>query len=67
MMGEMVFLSGGTQRRSASARAVEECELERVHPKRLAREYEQMPPLVKLIADQSITRLLRCESIPLER
>jgi CRP-like cAMP-binding protein len=57
LMGEMVFLSGGSRKRSASARAVEDCELELMHPKMLEREYEQMPALVKLITDQSIARL----------
>ncbi len=59
MMGEMIFLSRDPQRRSASARALEECELELLHPTTLAREYDQMPAIVKLIADQSTRRLLR--------
>lgn len=59
MLGEMIFLSSGFQRRSASARALEECELELLHPNALAREYEQMPAIVKLISDQGTGRLLR--------
>jgi CRP-like cAMP-binding protein len=64
MMGEMIFLSSKSfQKRSASARAMEDCELELIHPNMLAKEYEQMPVIIKLLADQCVARLLRMNQL----
>lgn len=60
VIGEMIFLTGKKiERRSASARAVTDVELEVWHPKLLEREYEQMPPIIKHLADQALNRLVR--------
>jgi len=58
-IGEMTFLTGSTEPRSASARALEDCELEVWHPTRLSKEYEEMPPILKYIANQALKRLMR--------
>ena len=58
VIGEMLFLNRAAQRRSASARAMEEVELEVWHPSLLAKEYEAMPPIIKYIADQALKRLI---------
>ncbi|MBW1721869.1 MAG: cyclic nucleotide-binding domain-containing protein [Deltaproteobacteria bacterium] len=59
VIGEMVFLSRSVERRTATARALEETVLEVWHPNLIAREYEEMPPVLKLIADQTLSRLKR--------
>lgn len=59
MIGEMIFLSGGVQRRSASVRALSDTEVEVWHPQLLAKEYQAMPPILKLITSQALGRLLR--------
>jgi CRP-like cAMP-binding protein len=66
LIGEMVFLSREPRRRSASARALDDCELELLHPETLAREYEQMPAIVKMIADQCTRRLFRMDRLVAE-
>jgi CRP-like cAMP-binding protein len=59
MIGEMIFLSGGSQRRTASAKALEDTQLEVWHPQLLAKEYQAMPPIIKLITGQALGRLTR--------
>jgi CRP-like cAMP-binding protein len=59
VIGEMVFLKGSTKRRSASARAITDVALEVWHPDMLAKEYEKMPPILKIMADQALKRLVR--------
>ncbi len=59
IVGEMTFLGGNTIPRSASARALEDCCLEAWHPKMLLAEYNQMPPLLGLITDKALKRLVR--------
>jgi len=63
IMGEMVFLDRDRARRSASARAIEDSELEVWHPKMLMNEYEQMPPILKHMADQALNRLVRMNKL----
>jgi len=58
VIGEMLFLNRSAQHRSASARAIEEVELEVWHPNILRKEYEEMPPILKNIADQALKRLV---------
>jgi hypothetical protein len=58
VIGEMLFLNRSAQQRSASARAIEEVELEVWHPNILSKEYEEMPPILKNIADQALKRLV---------
>jgi len=59
IFGEIAFLNRDRETRSASARALEETELEVWHPSMLSKEYQEMPPMLKHIVDQLLTRLLR--------
>ena len=47
ILGEMTFLNKLMEARTASARAVDEVDVEVWHPARLTREYEQMPPILQ--------------------
>jgi len=59
VIGEMGFLAKSPEPRSASARAIEDSELEVMHPGSLAKEYEQMAPVLKFITNQALRRLIR--------
>lgn len=59
VIGEMIFLSGGSLRRSASVRAMADTQLEVWHPELLQNEYQAMPPILRLIIGQSLGRLIR--------
>jgi CRP-like cAMP-binding protein len=62
-IGEMIFLMGNTEPHSASARAMEDCELEVFHLASLLQEHEKMPPILKYIASQAFDRLLRMNKV----
>jgi hypothetical protein len=49
--------------RSASARSLEECELEVWHFYRIKKEYEQMPPVIRTMVDQALDRLVRMNRV----
>lgn len=59
IFGEMAFLTRLLEPRSASARAVKDTEIEVWHPARLSQEYDRMPPIIKYIINQTLTRLKR--------
>jgi len=59
VIGEMLFLKKAVDRRSASARAVEDSEIEVWHPNMLSKEYDEMPTVIKYIANQALNRLVR--------
>jgi len=59
ILGEMAFLSRDAEVRSASAKALEDAELEVWHPRELSMNYEQTPPVIKTIIDQALNRLRR--------
>jgi CRP-like cAMP-binding protein len=63
IMGEVSFLSKGHGVHSASARALEETEVEVWHPDMLVEEYEQMPPILKFVADLCVKRLIRMDKL----
>jgi len=63
VIGEMTFLNRLTARRSASARALEDTELEVWHPASLSKEYEGMPPILKYITNQALRRLIRMNKL----
>ncbi len=63
IIGEMTFLNQSAEPRSASARALEPCELEVWHPDLLSKEYEKMPIIIKYIADQLLDRLNRTNKL----
>ena len=52
-IGEMTFLDKKAEVRSASARATEDSELEVWHPSILAKKYEEVPPVLKIMIDQA--------------
>ncbi|MGD9034425.1 MAG: cyclic nucleotide-binding domain-containing protein [Desulfobacteraceae bacterium] len=59
IIGELTFLSGPNVPRSASAKALEDSKLEVWHFSRLRKEYEEMPPILKAMATQTLERLIR--------
>ncbi len=59
IFGEMAFLHKAVETRSASVRALDDVELEVMHPKSLSREYEGMPPILRYITNQTLNRLVR--------
>jgi CRP-like cAMP-binding protein len=59
IIGEMIFLLKGVEVRSASARALEDSEIEVTHPKQLLEEYEASAPILKLMAETALNRLVR--------
>ena len=63
IFGEIAFLNRAKEIRSASAKALEPSVLEVWHPSILLKEYEQMPPMLKYVADQILSRLLRMNKL----
>jgi len=63
VIGEMTFLSNTAQVHSASARALDNSELEIWDPQMLKKEYEQMPPIIKYMANQVVKRLIRMNKL----
>jgi hypothetical protein len=65
VIGETIFLNDNNmmERRSASARALEDTLVEVWHPKLLKLEYEQMPPVIKYLADQTLTHIGRMNKL----
>ncbi len=63
VIGEMTFLSDEIEQRAASARAAEDSLLEVWHPRMLKMEYEQMPPIIRFLADQTLKRLARINKL----
>jgi hypothetical protein len=59
IFGEMAFLGGVNIPRSASARALEDCHLEAWHSTLLLTDYRKMPPILGLITDKALKRLMR--------
>jgi CRP-like cAMP-binding protein len=59
IIGEMIFFLKATEVRSASARALEDSEIEVTHPTELLREYEASAPILKLMARTALNRLTR--------
>jgi CRP/FNR family cyclic AMP-dependent transcriptional regulator len=63
IFGEMTFFNLGREPRSASAVAVDDVVLEVWHPARLTDEYNNMPPILRYIIQQSLKRLVRMNNI----
>jgi CRP-like cAMP-binding protein len=59
IIGEMIFFLKATEVRSASARALEDSEIEATHPRELFKEYEASAPILKLMARQLLNRLTK--------
>lgn len=62
-IGEMTFLNRRVEVRSASARALEASELEVWHPSLLAKKYEEVPPVLKIMIDQALGRLKKMNKL----
>ena len=63
IFGERTFLNRSTETRSASVRALENTEVEVWHTARLAGEYDKMPPIIKYITDQVMSRSVRMNNL----
>ena len=59
VFGEMAFLQRGAVTRTASARAMEDSELEVWHPTLLAEEYEELPYIIKYLVNETLRDLIR--------
>lgn len=57
LIGEEVFLNRESEVRNTSARALVDSEVEVWHPSLISREYEQIPPALKYIAENALSRL----------
>ncbi|MCP4666621.1 MAG: cyclic nucleotide-binding domain-containing protein [Deltaproteobacteria bacterium] len=66
IIGEMAFLHRGAKPRTASARAIEDAELEVWHPDALSREFDEMPPIIKQIMGQTLNRLIRMNRLVIQ-
>ncbi len=63
IIGEMIFLNKGVEVRSASARALQDSELEVWHPDDLGKKYEEIAPVLKAMINQVLRRLLRMNKL----
>jgi ferredoxin-fold anticodon binding domain-containing protein len=59
IIGEMAFLSKKIQVRSASARAIQDSELEVWHPEILSKDYKDVATVIKHMTDEAQKRLVR--------
>jgi len=63
IFGEMIFLNKEVEVRSASARALQDSEIEVWHPDELAKKYEEIAPVLKTMINQVLKRLLRMHKL----
>jgi len=63
IFGEMIFLNKGVEVRSASARALQDSEIEVWHPDDLAKKSEEIAPVLKAMINQVLGRLLRMHKL----
>jgi len=63
IFGEMIFLTRGVEVRTASARALQDSEIEVWHPDDLAKKYEEIAPVLKAMINQVLRRLLRMHKL----
>lgn len=63
IFGEMTFLNMGAEARTASAKALEDSELEIWHPGRLSSEYAEMPHAIQYIVKQILERIIRMNKL----
>ena len=66
IFGEMTFLGRTDKPRNASARAQEDSIVEAWHPSKLLDEYAKMPPIIRFMTDQTLSRLLRMNKLIVE-
>ena len=58
IFGEMIFLNGLTEPRTASARALTDSVVDAWHLDKMAMEYGRMPPILKYLSGQTLKRLI---------
>ena len=63
IFGEMVFLNKGVEVRTASARALQDSEIEVWQPDDLGKKYEEIAPVLKAMINQVLRRLVRMQSL----
>jgi CRP/FNR family transcriptional regulator len=63
IFGEMIFLNKSVEVRSASARALQDSEIEVWHPDDLAKKYEEIAPVLKAMINQVLRRILRMQNL----
>jgi CRP/FNR family cyclic AMP-dependent transcriptional regulator len=63
IFGEMIFLTKGVEVRTASARALQDSEIEVWHPDAMAKKYEEIAPVLKAMINQVLGRLLRMQNL----
>jgi len=63
VFGEMTFFNFLLEPRSASVEAMDDVKLEVWHPARLIEEYKNMPPMLRYITKQALSRLVRMNRI----
>jgi CRP-like cAMP-binding protein len=63
IFGEMIFLTRGVEVRSASARALQDSEIEVWHPDEMVKKYEEIAPVLKAMVNQVLKRLLRMQKL----
>jgi CRP-like cAMP-binding protein len=61
IVGEMIFLTGYNSTRSASIRAIEPSVLESWHPSRIKQEYDEMPLIIRKMANQMVNQLIKVD------
>ena len=63
IFGERTFLNRAAETRSASVRALENTKVEVWHTTRLSKEYNEIPPIIKYITDQVMSRSIRMNNL----
>jgi CRP-like cAMP-binding protein len=63
IFGEMIFLNKSVEVRSASARALQDSEIEVWHPDDLAKKYEEIAPVLKAMINQVLRRIVRMQKL----
>ncbi len=63
IFGEMALLNKATGTRSASVRAMDEVQLQVIHPASLSKEYAGMSPILRYITNQTLNLLLQLNTM----
>ena len=63
IFGERTFLNRASETRSASVRALEDTKVEVWHTARLSMAYNEIPPIIKYITDQVMSRSIRMNNL----
>jgi len=66
IIGEMLFLNKSREVRSASARALENLEMEAWHTDDLLEQYEQITPAIKYLSNQALGLLTKMNNVMIQ-